>query len=348
MAPREQAAKVLRDLPCPSSYSQPNTFDSWSGPRGFSSLLRCHRIPSGAQLPFPVPLDEHLAAIPVTLLDPILAQLAEDCEHMSPSSADCSFTERVAESMSRAYDFEENRLAAVWNLFKDEFRCSLVRKHIGNGIMTDGSYIRCNGLVLNLEIKNEIGTGGGSPHIQNACVSGSHASSVESKSIRDISVCPTLLVEMAGPNMSLSGSVFSACAICDQLTPMVPLLWLPHSPMMLQAARCFGALRRALRSLESFYISLSRRTEPDRQLQYPYPNTFTALDGTDVAFRYTSALTPRCFTAQAGQQQLVVKFARTYSSRAHHFLAGQGYAPRLLHTCDLPGGWVTMHSHALP
>jgi len=339
MSPREQAAKVLRHLPSPSSYSHPKGSDSWSGPKGFSSLLRCHRIPSAAQLPFPVPLDEHLAEVPVTLLDPILAQLAEDCEHMSPSAADCSFTEWVAESMSRAYGNEDSGINAVWDLFLDEFGCSLVRMTVGNG-KTDGSYISCNVLVLNLAIKNEIGMGRGSPHIQNAVCSCSYASSVGSKLIRDISVCPTLLVELAGPNMSLSGSIFSACAICDQLTPMVSLLWLPHSPLMLQAARCFGALRKALRSLENFYTSLSQYAEPDRQLQYPYPNIFTALDGTHVTFQYTSALTPRCFTAQACQQQLVVKFTRTYSSRAHRFLAEQGFAPRLLHTRDLPGRWV--------
>ena len=258
---------------------------------------------------------------------------------MSPSAADCSFTERVAESMSRAYDDEDSRLVAVWDLFREEFGCSLVRITVGNGT-TDGSYICCNGLVLNLEIKNEIGTGGGSPHIQNAGYSSSHASSVGSKLIRDISVCPTLLVELAGPNMSLSGSVFSACAICDQLTPMVSLLWLPHSPLMLQAARCFGAVRKALRSLENLYIALSKQTEPGRQLEYPYPNTFTALDGTQVPFRYTSALTPRCFIAQAGQQHLVVKFSRTYSSEAHQFMADQGFAPRLLDTRSLPGRWV--------
>ena len=57
-------------------------------------------------------------------------------------------------------------------------------------------------------------------------------------------MCPSILMELAGPNMSLSGSVFSACSICDQLTPMVSLLWMPHSPLMLQAARCFGALRK--------------------------------------------------------------------------------------------------------
>ena len=349
MPPREQAATVLRQLPSPSSYSHPKGLDSWSGPKGFSSLLRCHRIPSAAQDPFPVPLDEHLAEVSVTLLDPILAQLAEDCEHMSPSAADCNFTERVAASMSRAYDDEDRRLAAVWDLFRVEFGCSLVRIAVGNGT-TDGSYICSNGLVLNLEIKNEIGMGGGSPHIQNAGYSSSHASSVGSKVIRDISVCPTLLVELAGPNMSLSGSIFSECAICDQLTPMVSLLWLPHSPLMLQAARCFGALRKALRSLESFYISLSQHAspEPGRQLQYPYPNTFTALDGTHVPFRYISALTPRCFTAQAGQQHVVVKFSRTYSPEAHKFLAEEGFAPRLLHTRGLPGRWVRVVDMLVP
>ena len=256
---------LLRQLPSPSAYSKPKGLDSWTGNMGFTSLMCFHRIPPAASQPSSLlPFDAKLSETPVTLLDPILAQLAEDCEHISPSAIDCHFTERVADSMSRAYDDEDGRLKAVWKLFLEEFNCSMLRITIGNG-MTDGSYIFYNGLVLNMEIKNEIGLGGGSPHIQNAGYSASHASSDGSKIVRSLSVCPSLLLELAGPNMSLSGSVFSACAICDQLTPMVTLLWLPHSPLMLQAARCFSALRKALSSLEKFYINLSSHSDPSRQ-----------------------------------------------------------------------------------
>ena len=79
--------------------------------------------------------------------------------------------------------------------------------------------------------------------------------------------------------MSLSGAVFTDIASCDQLSPMVSVLWQPHSRLMLQAARCLAALRWALPSLISFYEALHKQTcehrAPTRQLEYPYSTSFT-------------------------------------------------------------------------
>lgn len=70
---------------------------------------------------------------------------------------------------------------------------------------------------MNVKVKNEIGCSGGAVHVQNAAYAVAHA--FQAKEVRGKSVCPTLLIELAGPNMSLSGAVYTDMALCDQLSP---------------------------------------------------------------------------------------------------------------------------------
>ena len=200
-------------------------------------------------------------------------------------------------------------------------------------------------MFVNTEIKNEIGSGGGAAHVQNAAYAAAHA--FQDGINRKISVCPTVLIELAGPNTSFSGAVFADRAICDQLTPMVSLLWQPHSPLMLQAARCFTALRSALLSLRSFYDQLdaeAKAKQPlQRQLLYPYPAEFTDLHDTQVQLTYIKQLDRLCFkgvVVQMGQETPVfVKFCRSYHREAHDLLASKGFAPNVLGLRALLGGW---------
>jgi len=249
-------------------------------------------------------VDEALSNIPVTLLDPVLAQVAEDCETLTPDVRDCCFALKVSGLMSRSFRDEETRAETFRMLLCDEFGVTLSIGKWGNA-ETDGSFLHGSGLVVNLEVKNEIGTGGGAIHVQNASSVAQYAAQNSMKHIRDLCVCPSLLIELAGPNMSLSGFVLSECAICDQLTPMMSLLWMPHNPLMLMAARSFGALRKGIASLKIFYQNLLI-SPPSRQLQYPYHNTFK-INEEVFSFQYTAAFNSRCFTAvQEGSGQLLV------------------------------------------
>jgi hypothetical protein len=278
---------------------------------------------------------------PVALMDPILAQVAEDCEKAVPIAADCRFAAKVAVHMSEGYRDENSRVDAIHGLLRDEYGQVFHRVTIERGV-TDGSLLHRSGALLaNLEVRNETGTGGGAIHVQNAAYAASNAVAPKSITVREKSVCPTLLIELAGPNMSLSGAVFGKQAMCDPLSPMVSLLWLPHSPLMLQAARCFAALRRALPVLDHFYDSLELLQQPPaRQLEYPYPCSFTDSSGARVQFRYTGVLNRLVFTAAAGEQQLVVKFTRSYSVDAHEALHAAGFAPALLACSRLPDSWL--------
>ena len=148
--------------------------------------------------------------------------------------------------------------------------------------------------MVTIEARNEVGSGGGAIHVQNAAYAAKYAAG-KAEVLRQFSTCPTLLVELAGPNMSLSGAVFSHVVVCDQLTPMVSLLWQPHSPLMLQAARCFAALRMALPRLLAYYDSVQSQALR-QQLDFPYPTSFTSSDGSgQVQFRYVQRLSCLCF-----------------------------------------------------
>ncbi|KAL0035626.1 hypothetical protein WJX79_004059 [Trebouxia sp. C0005] len=207
---------------------------------------------------------------------------------------------------------------------------------------TDGSLTHPKGgLVVNIEVKNEVGSGGGAIHVQNAAYAAKYAAG-QAVLLRQVSTCPTLLIELAGPNVSLSGAVFSNVVVCDQLTPMVSLLWQPHSPLMLQAARCFAAVRMALPRLLAYYDSV--QSQPLRQqLDFPYPTSFLASGGGGQAhFQYVQRLSGLCFKGviQPRGQSVFIKFCRSYSFAAHQSMAAAGYAPALLGFEQLAQGWL--------
>ena len=242
----EIAALINKKLPTASSYSKA-TAGGWADNRykTLQPYVNFHRQHT--------PQDQR--TIPVALLDPILAQIAEDCASAAPTQGDCIFTTRVASAMSENFNTKGERTDKFWELLEHENSMKLQRIEFGDA-KTDGSLTHPKGgLMVNIEVKNEVGSGGGAIHVQNAVYAAKYAAG-QAGVLRQFSTCPTLLIELAGPNMSLSGAVFSNVVVCAQLTPMVSLLWQPHSPLMLQAARCFAAVRMALPRLLAYYDSV--------------------------------------------------------------------------------------------
>ena len=210
---------------------------------------------------------------------------------------------------------------------------------------TDGSFIHLGGTLVNVEVKNEIGSnsGGEAIHVQNAAYAAAHGIAFQAKKVKGNSVCPTLLnqIEPAGPNMSLSGTVYTDMALCDQLSPMVSLLWQPHSRLMVQAAKCFAAIRKALPSLRSFYEALEQQ-EPTRQLEYPYTTAFIGPHGSAQHLLYHEKLSRTCLKATLDNQEgfVLVKFCKSYSKDAHTCLSSHGYAPHLVAIASLTDAWL--------
>lgn len=329
---REQiAALINKKLPTASSYSKP-TAGGWADSRyrTLQSYIHFHRQHT---------LQDH-RTIPVALLDPILAQVAEDCESAAPTEGDCNFTAHVASAMSAPFTTEGERMDKFWELLERENSVKFERVELGDD-KTDGSLTHPKGgLMVNIEVKNEVGSGGGAIHVQNAVFAAKYAAG-QAGVLRQCSPCPTLLIELAGPNMSLSGAVFSNVVVCDQLTPMVSLLWQPHSPLMLQAARCFAALRMALPRLLAYYDSVQSRVLR-KQPDFPYPTSFTASDGGgQVHFQYVQQLSCLCFEGviQPHGRSVFIKLCKSYSIAAHQTMAAAGSAPALLGFEQLVQGW---------
>ena len=122
--------------------------------------------------------------------------------------------------------------------------------------------------MLNIEVRNEVGSGGGAVHVQNAAYAAKYAAGPAGV-LRQFSVCPTLLIELAGPNMNLSGAVFSNVLVCNQLTPMVSVVTIQS----FDAARCFAALRMALPRLLAYYDRIQSDVMR-QQLDFPYPSGY--------------------------------------------------------------------------
>ena len=333
---REDVAKrANKKLPSPSSFGTPNEEEGWTN-RKLQDLQRFMCFHRSAQ-------DDDKQPTPVVLLDSTLAQVSQDCEHATPSDADCKFAALVASTMSGTFADECFRMRKLWHLLDKEFNVTFQCAKYGKA-ESDGSFLHPGGLLVNIVVKNEIGSGGGAIHVQNAAYAAAHA--FQAHKVRRKSVCPTLLIELAGPNMSISGAVFTDIATCDHLSSMVPLLWQPHSRLMLQAARCFSAIRKALPRLCTFYEALDQEElnhqAPKRQLQYPYPTDFIGPQGRAMQLQYTCKLSSLCFKATTDKQDgfVLVKFCKSYSKEAHKCVASGGHAPELLGIEVLPDEWL--------
>jgi hypothetical protein len=207
-------------------------------------MLRTHRPATLA--------DETFEQLPVGLLGPILAQVEEDCAYADPLAEDTDFAVMLSEEMSGTFADKDSRREKFCDMLSKEFFMPLNRATVGLGV-TDGTAMLpvgvASAMAVNTEIKLEVGQGGGDPRLQNA-THAAHNASLQYGSLGRVSYCPALLIELAGPNMSLSGFALGQYACCDQLSQMVSLLRPPKSEISIGAARAIFAIWRAWPALQ--------------------------------------------------------------------------------------------------
>lgn len=191
--------------------------------------------------------------LPVALLDRTLGQVEEDCAFATPSAQDTDFAQKLSFAMSDSFADEAARMTKFWDMASHEFGMHFIRIRYDTS-ETDGSATISAGQVLalgaNLEVKLDMGTGGGDPRLQNCCYATLYSCDDRQKLLRALCRCPTLLIELAGPNLSLSGFAFGQHPCCDQLSQTVSLLWQPKSELMVGAPRVVYAMRRAWPALQ--------------------------------------------------------------------------------------------------
>jgi hypothetical protein len=154
--------------------------------------------------------------------------------------------------MSGKFKNESERRERFLDLLREEFGMPLQRSKICDS-ETDGSAMiavwGANAMAVNVQVKLEVGSRGGDPRVQNATYAALQASDTY-KFLSRFSYCPTLPIELAGPNMALSGFAFGQYASCDQLSQMVTLLRQPKSEIAIGAPRVIFATRKAWSALQ--------------------------------------------------------------------------------------------------
>ncbi|KAG8694312.1 hypothetical protein FRC11_002276, partial [Ceratobasidium sp. 423] len=194
-----------------------------------------------------------------------------------------------------------------------------------------------------MEMKNEIGSGACDPSIQAAQ---SYTQCWKTKPASDLlsrCCCPSILIAIAGPWMSVLGAIFLKRPV---IQPLTDFLWIgdnPNKPLDIEhIARVFHAIAEARTELRSFYANLPG---PDQGAAstLPYPTDFVDPNGKKVKFKYKGHVnrtgTPSgkkvlVFFAQTlddPPKRVVVKFVSRYNSAAHRLLANESLAPKLLY-----------------
>jgi len=126
-----------------------------------------------------------------------------------------------------------------------------------------------------------------------------------------------------------------------QMLKAIPIdINIHESATLMCAARAFGAFRIAFHELITYYNNLSK-PRPQRQVTFPYPNSFTDGSGIPTMFKYLDRYdsSKLIFIATTGHHKVFIKFTPQYSEDAHRFCARVGLAPQLYSVTPLPAGW---------
>ena len=221
----------------------------------------------------------------------------------------------------------------------------------GSGSWTDGHVVIQDHPIYIQELKNEIGAGGAEPSLQALAY---YDRFLHQPRLRnDTSTChPCMIVYLAGPHLGFAG-----CAMTERSTlevfSLVPLAY--HSSHRLaedNLARHLAALKKALITLQDYYLSRdsvrseipATQSSADPVLRlYPYPTTFRDLRSKQpclLVYKTTLADRKLLLTAEADNQPICVKFVQRYGEHVHAWCAEQGFAPALIGVERLPGGWI--------
>ncbi|THV06215.1 hypothetical protein K435DRAFT_744024 [Dendrothele bispora CBS 962.96] len=197
------------------------------------------------------------------------------------------------------------------------------------------------------EVENEIGEGASDPITQAECDYKALVTSKEYASIRDACCCPAFLIGIAGPNLTVSGAVFTDRLISQRLTDYIYLGPLPtdgsqSSPLdkrVRKVAQLLRAMKKTTAELKAFYSKLTPRLEDGGYHFPPHFNKYSV--GQDnFQIKYLERLNggslgKAVYKAEeknitsGATREVAVKFAYSYGKKGHELLASGGFAPSL-------------------
>ncbi|CAE6494428.1 unnamed protein product [Rhizoctonia solani] len=283
---------------------------------------------------------------PIVLYHPVFGRFLRNLRSLEPLSAI---------TYARAVDYFQTSQAlykdeSIRRGGRDESSRRLLGTVLGGLLMKSGDYdTRPDGVATTsngawciiMEMKNEIGSGGSDPTIQAAQ---SYSRCWKSlPGFVDRCCCPSILIAIAGPWMSVLGAIFLDRPV---IQPLTDFLWVGDNPSkpsdVDRIARVFHAISEARLELESYYTHLPGPDQGDASI-FPYPTDYIDSAGKQVKFKYkkhvnrtgrASGKKELVFFAQTLEDsptRIVVKFVTRYHSAAHRLLAREGLAPELLY-----------------
>ena len=266
----------------------------------------------------------------VTLYYPGFQRFIDNCHKIELSTEDFAFAKKVCDKMSKYFSEEKGRENAFANVIMECFEID------DNDVDLSERFQSVPDIAINpdscvmIEVKNESGQGGGSDSHSQAI--GYYVQSLEKRK-QDKCPAPAYLIELVGPQLTISGAVYGRYVFVDKLIDPVELVPQHNEKAIIKIARIFRALKEAYGKIRQYYKNV-----PETQPRSPIFKSFYK-----GKIQYREAIKRHTFegilTYNNGERKdVVVMFVKQYSRETHKLMDSCGYAPKLIHYEERAGG----------
>jgi hypothetical protein len=306
-------------LDAPSTYAS-NFKNKVSG----KEVILCHRPPGSSGLP-------------VVALCSVFSEFQKLCTTVNVSDEDCDFVVGLCFEMSGSFSDEKARESTFHNCLRsylgDDYPLSIPTHKCGTNTTTNDGCIQLPNLAgatgAIIELKKEVGTGGGCPFVQGACSYAKYVGfCLETNSPFATSQFPCFGIYMAGPYIGFSGFLTTDVILCDPLTNVFPLIFLGHDKFgsMLSLARVFKSFKISLANLRDWYDARTRVNFATRL----FPD-IDSISGVPFTYFQQPLAGKTIFVVQLQDgTNALLKITESYSEETHIFCNLQGFAPKLI------------------
>lgn len=248
-------------------------------------------------------------------------EFVEQSTMVSIRREDTIFTNELCREMVGTFDNEEERLKIFKSLFGPYSGQNFASVQFESKARCD--YVIGEFCAL-VEGKNELGSTKCDPLKQLTAYYLASLATRPGAFVQKCS-CPCYLLELVGPQLTISSAVFGETAYVNRL---IPPLYLArrrnNSSAMESLARSLRALKDALHEIGLFYSGVLKGNHP-RQPRFPFPQNINGLD-----LEYAATMRSNMFTGTYNGKKVIIKFCERYGEKVHELLASTNLAPNLL------------------
>ena len=256
----------------------------------------------------------------VTLYYQGFQRFVDDCHNIKLSTENLDFAKKVCGEMSNYFPDEKKRKNAFADAIKKYFEVD-VQLEVEES--TADIAIGPNFCVI-IEVKNESGQEESDSHSQ---VIGYYVQKLEKRKPAQCPA-PAYLIELVGPQLTISGAVFGTYVFVDKLIDPVELVPQHNKEAIFKIARIFKALKDAIRAIRSYDTVLPQIHKP----RYPTV-TLQIMDDekAEIDITYTKRIQANMFEGTAPRLgNLIIHFVENYNRNVHDLMHKNGLAPEIL------------------